>query len=55
MKTAIWIGVTVFSTLGSWLGTLMDHGNWLGGWSLIMGTIGSIVGIWLGYKVGKNY
>jgi hypothetical protein len=55
MKTMIWIGVTIGSTLGSWLGAMFDHGNWLGGWSLILGTIGSIVGIWAGYKIGKNY
>jgi hypothetical protein len=51
----ILIGTTAVGTLGSWLGALMDHGNWLGGWSLLLGTVGSIVGIWVGYKVAKNY
>lgn len=53
-KTFIWLGITIFSTLGSWLGTLLDHGNWLGGWSIMLGFVGSIFGIWAGYKFSKN-
>ena len=55
MKLSISIGVLVFSSLGGWVGQTMDHGNWLGGWSIILSGVGGIVGIWLGYKVGKNY
>jgi hypothetical protein len=54
MKLMITIGIFVFSSLGGWLGTALDHGNFLGGWSLLLGTIGSFVGIWAGYKVGKH-
>jgi hypothetical protein len=53
-KTFIWIGVFVFSTLGSWIGALMDHGNWLGGWSILLGAVGSLFGVWAGYKFSKN-
>jgi hypothetical protein len=50
----IFLGIGVFGTLGSWLGAaLFDHGNWLGGWSILLGTVGSFVGIWAGYKVGQ--
>jgi uncharacterized membrane protein YeaQ/YmgE (transglycosylase-associated protein family) len=56
MKLMITIGATLGGILFGWLGAVMfDHGNQLGGWSLLIGTIGSIVGIWLGYKVAKNY
>lgn len=55
MKLMIFLGVAVIGTIGSWLGALLDHGNWLGGWSLLFGTIGSFVGIWIGYKVGQNF
>ncbi len=50
----IFIGIGVVGTLGSWLGAVMSHGNWLGGWSILLGTVGSFVGIWAGYKVGQN-
>lgn len=53
MKLMIFLGVGAVGTLGSWLGALMDHGNWLGGWSLLLGTIGSLAGIWVGYKAGQ--
>lgn len=49
----IFIGITIFGTLGGWLGALMDHGNWLGGWSILLGAVGSFFGIWVGYKAGQ--
>jgi uncharacterized membrane protein YeaQ/YmgE (transglycosylase-associated protein family) len=55
MKTMIYIGITVGSTIGAWLGSLIDHDPILGPWSLLFGTIGSFVGIWVGYKIAKNY
>lgn len=54
MKKYIWLGITVVGGLGSWLGYLLDHGNGLGLWSLLLGSVGSLVGIWVGYKVGQN-
>ena len=53
MKLMIFIGIAVFGTLGGWLGAAMDHGNWFGGWSLLLGTIGSLVGVWAGFKAGQ--
>lgn len=55
MKLMITIGVVIFSSLGSWLGAAMSHGNWLSGWSIILSGVGGIVGIWVGYKIGQNY
>jgi hypothetical protein len=54
-KALIWIGITVGSIVGGYLGGLLDHGNILGGWSIIGGTIGSILGIWAGYKLSRMY
>ncbi|MGH7241608.1 MAG: hypothetical protein ACREGB_04910 [Candidatus Saccharimonadales bacterium] len=55
MKLFIFISVTVGGVLGGWLGSLLDHGNGLGGWSILLSTIGSFVGIWAGVKAAKNY
>lgn len=55
MKLFIFIGVTVGGILGGWLGSIMDHGNGLGGWSILLSTVGSFVGIWAGYKAARNY
>jgi hypothetical protein len=49
----IFIGITIVGTIGSWLGALVDHGNWLGVWSIILGGAGSFAGIWVGYKAGR--
>ena len=50
MKLMITTGI-----VGGWLGALMDGGNWLGGWSILLSGVGSLVGIWAGYKAGKYY
>ncbi|HSX42480.1 MAG TPA: hypothetical protein VLF59_00155 [Candidatus Saccharimonadales bacterium] len=55
MKKFISLGILIFSSLGGWLGTVMDHGNGFGGWAILMTTIGSFLGIYVGYKVGKYY
>lgn len=55
MKLMIFIGITVFGTLGSWLGSLLDGGNWFGGWSILVGAIGSFFGLWIGYRIGRDY
>ncbi|MGH7141920.1 MAG: hypothetical protein ACREF5_00340 [Candidatus Saccharimonadales bacterium] len=55
MKLMIWIGITVDGTIGGWVGALVDHGNWFGVWSLMLSGVGSLVGVWMGYKIGKLY
>ncbi|HSX05473.1 MAG TPA: hypothetical protein VLF69_03335 [Candidatus Saccharimonadales bacterium] len=55
MKKLIWLGLAIGGTLGGWLGALLDHGNWLGGWSILGTAIGSFVGIWAAYKIGQSY
>lgn len=53
MKRYITLGILVFSTLGSWLGAALDHGNWFGVASNVLGIVGVAVGIWVGYKIGQ--
>ena len=50
----IFLGVTIGGTIGGWLGAaLFDHGNWLGGWSILLSGVGSLAGIWLGFKANQ--
>ena len=51
----IWIGITVGGLVGSWLGALVDGNNYLGGWSILLGGVGSLLGLWAGFKIGKAY
>jgi hypothetical protein len=55
MKLMIGIGLTVGGLLGGWLGGLLDGGNMFGSWSILLSAVGSLVGIWAGYKIGQNY
>lgn len=54
MKSLIYIGLFVGSTIGSWLGAALTHGNWFSGLSVGLGAIGAFAGIWAGYKLSKN-
>jgi uncharacterized membrane protein YeaQ/YmgE (transglycosylase-associated protein family) len=42
-------------TLGGWIGALMTHGNWFSLTSLLLSGVGSLIGIWIGYKIAKYY
>jgi hypothetical protein len=55
MKLMIWIGVLIGGTLGGIIGSIADHGNWLGIWTILLSTTGSLLGIWAGYKMAKSY
>jgi uncharacterized membrane protein YeaQ/YmgE (transglycosylase-associated protein family) len=47
MKGLMWLNITLGGLVGGWIGSLLDHGNGLGLWSLLFGTVGSLVAIWL--------
>jgi len=58
MKLVILISITVFGTIGGALGNILDHQSpfnllYFGGWSIVVGTIGSFFGVWAGYKAGQ--
>jgi hypothetical protein len=50
MKLIDSVAVVIFGTVGGWLGALMDHGNWLGGWSILLSGVGGFFGIWVAYR-----
>lgn len=50
----IWMGLTLGGIIGAYLGSLLDNGNYLGGFSIFFGTLGSLAGVYLGYKAGKQ-
>jgi len=52
-KTLIWIGIAVGSTVGGWLGSLLSDGNWISWQSLLGTTIGSFLGVYIGYKANQ--
>ena len=53
-KHLIWLGIFLGSTVGGIIGSMLDHGNGLGFWTFFLGTVGSFVGIWGGYKLGNS-
>ncbi|HVC36581.1 MAG TPA: hypothetical protein VNE40_04055 [Candidatus Dormibacteraeota bacterium] len=55
MKLMIWIGITVGGIIGGWVGALFSHGNWFGVWSILLSGVGSVAGIWIGYKLGQYF
>ena len=46
MKSMIWIGITLGGLAGGGIGSLIDHGNGFGLWSVVLSVVGSLVGIW---------
>ncbi len=54
MKTLIWTGLFVGSLVGQFVPTLW--GAELLSLQTVFGSaIGSIIGVWIGYKIGKEY
>lgn len=52
-KILIYIGLTIGGLIGGWLGSLIDH-NLLGLWSLLLGGVGGLAGIWVTWKLISN-
>jgi hypothetical protein len=55
MKLLIFVGLTVGGLIGGWLGGMLDGGNSFGVWSILLSTVGSLAGIWVGYKAARNW
>ncbi|HUC88089.1 MAG TPA: hypothetical protein VMR95_02985 [Candidatus Binatia bacterium] len=54
MKLMISLGILIGGTIGGWIGELMTKGNWFSMTSILLSGVGSIAGIWAGYKITKK-
>lgn len=54
-KIFIYIGITIGGLIGAYLPVWLFHVDALSLWSIILGAVGSFVGLWLGYKAYQNY
>ena len=52
-RKLIWIGATVGSTLGGLVPSLW-HAGMLSFSGLILSTVGGLLGIWVGYRLGRG-
>ncbi len=50
-KTFIWVGMIVGSTVGSFIPALWGD-SLFSVTSIFLGTVGGVLGIWLGYRMG---
>ncbi len=55
MKATILFCATVFGAIGSYVPVLFGDNDLLSGWSILMGTVGGLFGIWVGVKLYKAY
>jgi hypothetical protein len=51
LKSYVWLGLGIGGVVGGFLGAWLDNGNAFGAWSIILGAVGSLAGIWAGYKL----
>lgn len=49
-KSFLYLGATIGSFVGGYIPSLWGAGGF-SGWSILLGTIGGIVGIWLAYRI----
>jgi uncharacterized protein YcfJ len=54
LKSYIWLGLGIGSVVGGLIGAWLDNGNVFGAWSIILGVLGSLGGIWAGYKLYES-
>jgi uncharacterized membrane protein YeaQ/YmgE (transglycosylase-associated protein family) len=54
MKFMIYLGITVGSVIGSYIPVVLFHVDMFSVWSILMGAVGSFVGLWVGYRIGQN-
>ena len=51
----IWLGILVGGAVGGWIGAILSGNNWLSAASILLSAVGSIAGVFAGYKIGKTY
>lgn len=53
-KKLVYMGLFVGSVAGSMIGGLFDKNSLIGTWGFVFGTIGALIGILAGYKIGTS-
>jgi uncharacterized membrane protein len=53
LKILIYIFASIGGLAGAYVPAIFGNNNMLSGWSLLCGFVGTIIGIWVGYKVGQ--
>ncbi len=54
-KTVLLLFASVFGILGGYIPFLFGDHDLLGGWSILMGMVGGLFGIWVGVWVSKRF
>lgn len=49
-RIVIWVFISIGGTVGAFVPALFGAG-WLSLWSIVTSTIGSLAGIWVGYRL----
>ena len=49
----MYLMITIFGTVGSYVPTLWGDNNFLSGWSILGGAIGGLFGIWAAVKANE--
>ncbi len=53
MRSIVWIGMIVGSTIGAYIPALWGDTNIFSFASLILGSVGAIAGIYIGFKISR--
>jgi hypothetical protein len=54
-KRVILLFAAIFGAVGSYVPVLWGETDLFGGWSILFGMVGGLVGIWLGVVVSKRW
>ena len=53
MKLFIYVGITIGGALGAYLPVWLFKVDAMSLWSILLGAVGSLAGLWAGYKFGQ--
>lgn len=55
MKIVILVSAGLFGTAGAFIPYLWGDTDLFSGMSILCSTLGGILGVWVGYKIGKRF
>lgn len=50
-KSLLYVGASVGGIAGGALGGMLDNGNFLGMWGILLSTVGGLLGVYAAYKI----